>query len=291
MTSARSRVSVLIPTFNPGAEIRSAVASVLSQDGVDVAIHVLDDGSYADPERHLGDLLADRRLTYRRSSHNRGAAATWNELVASADAPYVKILPQDDLLAPGSLRSQVDALQRSGAVMAAGRRRLMSSRGRIFGPRLGLSGLIGLHERPDVVGAALRIGGNPVGEPGSWLVDREVAGLVQFRPDAGYAIDIAYIFDLLHHGPLAGIDAVQTYFRVSNTAWTSRLEANQIDDFLNVVAGANKESLLDHPSTRNVIRVARRRSWLRKMIYRVAGGSRLGSLGSSADQEGRSSLQ
>lgn len=291
MTSTRSRVSVLIPTFNPGAEIRSAVASALSQDGVDVAVHVLDDGSCADPERHLGNLVADPRLTYRRSSHNRGAAVTWNELVASADSPYIKILPQDDLLAPGSLRSQVDALERSGAVMAAGRRRLMSSRGRLFGPRLGLSGLIGLHERRDVIGAALRIGGNPVGEPGSWLVDRRVAGLVQFRPEAGYAIDVAYIFDLLHHGPLVGIDAVQTYFRVSNTAWTSRLEANQVDDFLQVVAGANKESRLDPISTRNVIRAVRRRSWLRRMVYRVAGGSRLKSMVWSADQDGRSSLQ
>ena len=271
MTSPVPRISVLIPTFNPGPELLPAVESVLAQDGVDVDVHILDDGSRSGPERRLGALIEHPRITTQRNSVNHGAAATWNALFEAATAPYVKILPQDDLLAPGCLASQLKALQSSGAVVAAGQRRLLTRRGRAVGPRLGLSGLAGKSGRRDVLEAALRIGGNPVGEPGSWLIAREAAEQVSFRQEAGYAIDLDYLLDLLKHGPLVGVPAVHTYFRVSNSAWTARLASKQVIDVVRVLTEASDVVMSGHETSRMIRRV-RRRSLARQATYRFIGG-------------------
>lgn len=273
MTSSDTRITVLVPTYEPGPEVRAAVESVLTQGDVTVDVTILDDGSRVGPERHLREILDDPRVAVRRSSVNRGAAATWNDLFASATAPYVKLLPQDDLLAPGCLRSQLDALRGSDAVVAAGRRRLLTRKGRRFGPALGLSGLEGLRTRQEVIDATARSGGNPVGEPGSWLIDREAATTVRFRKEAGYAVDLAYLLDLLARGPLVGIPSVHTYFRVSNTAWTSRLAREQVNDVVRLLDEV-RHGDTDDASARRIGRTIRRRSLARRAIYLVLGGSR-----------------
>lgn len=264
---------MLIPTYEPGPEVRAAVASVLSQRDVAVDVQILDDGSRIGPERHLREVLDDPRVVVRHSSVNRGAAATWNDLFASATAPYVKLLPQDDLLAPGCLRAQLDALRGSDAVVAAGRRRLLTRKGRRFGPAFGLAGLEGLRTRQEVIDATARSGGNPVGEPGSWLIYREAATPVRFRREAGYAVDLAYLFDLLARGPLIGIPSVHTYFRVSNTAWTSRLAREQVNDVVRLLDEVG-HSDTDGASAHRIGRTIRRRSLVRRAIYLALGGSR-----------------
>jgi len=98
-----SRVDVIVPCYNYGDLIEQCVRSVLSQEGVDVRVLIMDDAS-TDATESVGRRLgADPRVEYRRHSVNRGHIATYNEALALLTGEYCVILSADDLLTPGSL--------------------------------------------------------------------------------------------------------------------------------------------------------------------------------------------
>lgn len=110
--STRPAVSVVIPCHNYAAYLDEAVESALRQDGVDVNVTVIDDGS-TDGSLAVAQGWAERDARVRVISHavNRGHIATFNEALDAATAPYVVKLDADDVLTPGSLRRSVDVLE------------------------------------------------------------------------------------------------------------------------------------------------------------------------------------
>ena len=103
-------VSVVVPTHDRPALARRAVASVLAQEGVDVEVIVVDDGS---AEPFAGP--ADPRVTVLRNAAPQGVAAARNAGLAAAHAPWVALLDDDDFWAPRKLRTQLDAAAAAGA--------------------------------------------------------------------------------------------------------------------------------------------------------------------------------
>lgn len=106
-------VDVFVPCYNYGRFLERCVDSVLSQDGVEVRVLIIDDASTD------SSLVEARRLAARDSRvfvlpHpvNKGHIATYNDGIAWASAPYVMLLSADDLLAP-------QALLRSTALMGS----------------------------------------------------------------------------------------------------------------------------------------------------------------------------
>jgi glycosyltransferase involved in cell wall biosynthesis len=100
-----SRVDVLVPCYNYGRYLRECVLSVLSQEGVDVRVLIIDDCS-SDDSAEVGRRLAaeDARVEFHRHSINRGHIATYNEgLLEWAGGDYCMLLSADDLLTPGAL--------------------------------------------------------------------------------------------------------------------------------------------------------------------------------------------
>lgn len=89
-----TRVSVLLPTYRPGALAERAIESVLSQQtDADLEIVVVDDGS--------GDGTADRLRSQFPSVRvieqaNQGTAAARNTALRHATGEYVALLDQDD---------------------------------------------------------------------------------------------------------------------------------------------------------------------------------------------------
>src|SRR5712691_9822439 len=97
-----SRVDVIVPCYNYGDLIEQCVRSVLSQEGVDVRVLIMDDAS-TDATQSVGRrLAADPRVEYRRHEVNRGHIATYNEALALLTGEYCVILSADDLLTSGS---------------------------------------------------------------------------------------------------------------------------------------------------------------------------------------------
>jgi hypothetical protein len=98
-------VSVVVPCYNYGHFLEECVKTVLTQQGVDVELLIIDDCS-TDDSAETAHRLAERndRIELRRHSRNVGLIATANEGMEWAQSEFVVLLSADDLLVPGSLR-------------------------------------------------------------------------------------------------------------------------------------------------------------------------------------------
>jgi glycosyltransferase involved in cell wall biosynthesis len=96
-----NRVAVVIPCFNDGATVASAVASVITQE-ISADLVVVDDGSNDPVTREvLGQLAAGGVRVIRQA--NAGLSAARNAGTAATSAAYVIVLDADDELVSGSL--------------------------------------------------------------------------------------------------------------------------------------------------------------------------------------------
>jgi glycosyltransferase involved in cell wall biosynthesis len=103
-------VSVIIPTFNSGQYIATAVDSALAQERVDVEVLVIDDGSTdatGEILRRYGD-----RIHYIYQP-NSGVSTARNTGLASARSRYLAFLDSDDAWHPNKLARQLDALEKN----------------------------------------------------------------------------------------------------------------------------------------------------------------------------------
>src|SRR5882672_12663621 len=109
---AGARVSVVVPCYNYGHYLEGCVGSVLSQEGVDVDVLIVDDAS-PDGSVEVAKGIAERDERVRVLAHERncGHIATYNEGLALCRGDYTVLLSADDLLVPG-------ALARAAAVFA-----------------------------------------------------------------------------------------------------------------------------------------------------------------------------
>lgn len=102
-------VSVVIPCYNQGRYLSTAVDSVLAQTHKDVEVIIVDDGSTDDTERVAARYASDSRVRYVRQT-NRGPSAARNAGVAACGGEYVNFLDADDILYPEKLQMQLDVL-------------------------------------------------------------------------------------------------------------------------------------------------------------------------------------
>ena len=95
-------IDVVIPVRNGGRLLARAVASVFDQEGADVHVIVVDDGS---TDRAVKRLPADPRITVVANA-GRGIPAALNTGIAAGTAPYVARQDADDESLPGRLAAQ-----------------------------------------------------------------------------------------------------------------------------------------------------------------------------------------
>lgn len=102
-------VSVLMPCYNGGQFVGTAIESVLAQTYPAIEIIVVDDGS-TDDSRDVIARYGSRgvRLV---TQANKGQCAAANRALAEATGALVKFFDADDFLDPLSIASQVEALQ------------------------------------------------------------------------------------------------------------------------------------------------------------------------------------
>jgi glycosyltransferase involved in cell wall biosynthesis len=105
-------VSVVIPCYRYGHFLPSCVGSVLSQEGVDVDVLIIDDASPDDSAEVAHRLAADdRRVRVIVHETNQRHITTYNEGLAAATGEYVQLLSADDLLAPRALANATALMQ------------------------------------------------------------------------------------------------------------------------------------------------------------------------------------
>jgi len=101
-----SEVAVVIPSWNTAAHIERCVEAAVSQEGVDVELVVVENGS-RDSSAELVRSLGVRMIEL---EQNVGFARAVNLGAASTAAPSVLVLNADCFLAPGCARTLVQAL-------------------------------------------------------------------------------------------------------------------------------------------------------------------------------------
>ena len=109
-------VSVVIPTRNRWAVLQRALLAATSQQGVDLEVLVVDDGSTDGTPARVEELDDERvRVIRRRTSGGPGAAR--NAGIAAAKGQWIAFLDDDDLWSPRKLRAQLDAATAAGVAM------------------------------------------------------------------------------------------------------------------------------------------------------------------------------
>ena len=129
------KISVVMPCYNHERFVEEAVRSVLSQEGVEVELRVVDDGS-RDGSPAVLRRLADELGFHLTLRSNLGLVPTLRELSDAVDTPYFCSMASDDRMPPGRLVAQAGILERNPEAPAvAGQARLMDESGNLA-PRL-----------------------------------------------------------------------------------------------------------------------------------------------------------
>jgi glycosyltransferase involved in cell wall biosynthesis len=102
-------VSVVLPTYQRASALRSAMASVLSQDFTDLELVVVDDAS-TDDTQAVVEGFHDDRIRYLRQPTNLGVSAARNRALRASRGDLVAFIDSDDEWLPGKLRKQVDRM-------------------------------------------------------------------------------------------------------------------------------------------------------------------------------------
>jgi glycosyltransferase involved in cell wall biosynthesis len=128
-----SSCSVVIPVRDMARFLPETIESVLAQEGCDVDLVVVDDGS-TDGSADVARRYASERVRVVDAGRIGGIAPTRNRGVKECRAPAVLFLDADDRLLPGALARLVGALERDPALAVAyGEVRTIDAEGRVLG--------------------------------------------------------------------------------------------------------------------------------------------------------------
>ena len=103
--------SIVIPSYNYARLLPRAIESVLSQQGSDIELLVIDDGSTDNTPQIAQELLEMYPgFRYLRQA-NRGLSATRNRGIIESTGEYILFLDADDMLCEGALQEVAARIQ------------------------------------------------------------------------------------------------------------------------------------------------------------------------------------
>jgi glycosyltransferase involved in cell wall biosynthesis len=232
--SRAPKISICIPAYRGGRFIGAAIESVLAQTETDFELVIVDDCS-SDDTAALVAAFTDERIRFIQNEQTLGAEANWNRCLTEARGRYIKLLPQDDLLAPDCLAAQATVLDADDGEQIAlvfGWRTIVDERGKPMMTRRGPRGLIGRVSGAELLRQCVRAGTNLIGEPGGVLFRRATARQVgPFDASIPYLIDLDYWARLLAHGDGLAIPHSLSSFRISAESWSVAIRGRQAGEF------------------------------------------------------------
>lgn len=268
-------ISVVIPAYKARPFIEETVHAILSQQDVDfdllVALQGPDDGT-----RRLLENIAVSDLRLKIFDAPNGAAKeNWQFISRQATGKYIKLVPQDDVLLPGTLKRQFDLLEvNPNAVLTASLREIIDDQNQVMKKSWGLLGLGRPMTGKAVIRHVVGLGINALGEPGGVLMRRdafEKAGGWDFTHP--YVVDLESYLHVLALGDFIPDKVVGVKFRVSSGQWTAELQDVQSQH----VIGMNQAMHKKYPEivTSSVLwrgnLMAKTMQFMRLMVYKVRG--------------------
>ncbi len=128
--SGLPEVTVLMPVYNGQRYLQRQVATILAQQGVDLRLVILDDGSTDASFALATDLAAeDGRITLAERRPNAGLSAAVARLLSFVETPYFAMSDQDDLWDPDKLARSIGHLETTCAALVYSDVRLCNEHG------------------------------------------------------------------------------------------------------------------------------------------------------------------
>jgi glycosyltransferase involved in cell wall biosynthesis len=124
------QVSVVLPTRNRSSMLMQALSSALGQDGVQLEVVVVDEGSSDDTPERL-ERIEDERLHVLRHDPAKGVAPARNAAIARAGGEWIAFLDDDDIWAPENLSTQLAGAAAGGHSLSYCRRIEIDERGTV----------------------------------------------------------------------------------------------------------------------------------------------------------------
>jgi glycosyltransferase involved in cell wall biosynthesis len=114
--NAPETVSVIIPCHNAEDWIEETLRSALEQEGIEIEVVVVDDGSTDKSIERVQGVGDERVIVVQQAQAGASRARTMG--TARSRGPFLQYLDADDVLLPGALRARVDALVETDADVA-----------------------------------------------------------------------------------------------------------------------------------------------------------------------------
>jgi glycosyltransferase involved in cell wall biosynthesis len=160
------QVSAVVPTQNRSAMLEQALRSALEQEDVELEVIVVDDGS-ADETPAVLARIDDPRLTVIRHERPLGVSRARNAGISRARGEWIAFLDDDDLWAPGKLRTQLSDAAEHGVTFSYSAAVAIDDR--MSATRL-------THPPGPEAVRRLLFGGNVIGSPSVVLLTAELLG-------------------------------------------------------------------------------------------------------------------
>jgi glycosyltransferase involved in cell wall biosynthesis len=211
-----SRVDVIVPCYNYGDMLEDCVRSILSQEGVDVRVIVMDDAS-SDSTEAVGRRLAaaDARVEYRRHAVNAGNIRTYNEALTYITGDYCLILSADDLLTRGALARATRVMDAHPEIgLAYGRDITFRHAPPIDAPGSSTYCSYRTFQYAEFLEQACRLGHTPIQAPTAIVrtsLHREIG---DYMPELPHAGDTEIWLRMAAHGAVCELDADQAFRRL-----------------------------------------------------------------------------
>jgi glycosyltransferase involved in cell wall biosynthesis len=223
------RVTVCVPVYNGGRFLAATIESVLKQTCGDWEL-VISDNRSTDNTVAVAQQYADARIRLLESERHLCLADSWNRTLLQARGAYIKVLCADDLLYPGCLAEQIQALdhpRNSGVALTFCDRDVIGSQDEVLLRRRNPF-VPGFIPGRALVRQCARLGTNLIGEPMVGLFRKAELRLAgKFEADNPYLIDLAFWASLLKHGDAYFIAKPLAAFRVSPASVSTRLGLRQ----------------------------------------------------------------
>lgn len=112
-------LTVLLPVFNAGGQLSTAVASILNQDYQDWRLLIIDDGS-TDGAIHDVEKLKDTRIEIIHGKTNLGLSHRLNQGIDVAETKYIARMDADDISFRRRFSAQIEYLEQNPSVDLVG---------------------------------------------------------------------------------------------------------------------------------------------------------------------------
>ena len=226
-------VSVVVPVFNGMPHLVPLVDALLAQDYSRLEF-VFTEGGGSDGSEEFLRSIDDHRVRFIAMPKGTSAAENWTAACEAAEGEFIKLVCQDDLIAPDAISRQVADLQANpSAVMAIAPRDIIDARGEVLYANRGCQGLApGLHPGAAVIRRCYLQGTNIIGEPLAVLFRREP--LLQSMPwdDSNpLMLDVGLYAKVAPRGDIVVRQESIGGFRVSTSSWSTRLAKVQRAQF------------------------------------------------------------